>query len=206
MPNSAIWLLVADEHAARIYESREGSSRLIRSLTNTAMPAASLWTDAGEAAANVVPLQGHDAVPKNERDRNRKFAFQLIGALLDAAESGACDGIIVVATCEMLEALRRVRPAVVTRLLIAEIVECAPDLEAGIALPALAADLPGDSTSVVKFPLAGSGDFVAAPTAKRSQPALNTATFAEVRRLKEAAIVRSKARHMARARSHASEH
>ena len=168
MPHSSIWLLVTDEQTARIYESREGCSRLVRAVENAAMPAAGKLPRGG----NVVPLHGPASVPATPRDRNRDFAFQLTVVLLEAAESRACDGIIVAATKDMLEALRRVRPLTVSRLLIAEIVEGADTVPSHTE----------NSNTVVKLALTASAPTRDCNVAVSASDAFDELPFADTRR------------------------
>lgn len=97
---SNIWILIANEHNAAIFASRNGTSQLLQSLHND-------MADRGNVA-----------------DRsNCLFACELVSVLSRGARLGDCDGVIILANAEMRDQLRLVMPISVSRLLIAEIAE-----------------------------------------------------------------------------------
>ena len=96
MSSFSIWVLVAGEHDAVICASDAGSSRLLRVMKRG--------------------VQCGD----DETDR-RDFAWQLMSELSRSVENGACEGVILIADKEMLEALGRVMLPEVRQVLLAEI-------------------------------------------------------------------------------------
>jgi hypothetical protein len=103
----SIWVLVAGENDAVICASDAGSSRLLRVMKRG--------------------VQSGD----DETDR-RDFAWQLMSELLRGAESHSYDGVIVMATQDMLSELHRVAVPDVKKRLMAEIAR--PSSE-GYAIP-----------------------------------------------------------------------
>jgi protein required for attachment to host cells len=93
---SSVWVLIAGDSDAAIWTSEHGASHLLRVIKQ-------------------------DADGDDEDDLRRDFAWQLMGELSRGAESGACDGVIVIAAKEMLDALRRVTTPDIKRLMVAEI-------------------------------------------------------------------------------------
>ena len=107
MSSFSIWVLVAGENNAVICASDSGSSRLLRVVKRGVQT-------------------GNDDIDR------RDFAWQLMSELQRGAEDKAYDGVIVMATQEVLRELRRVAvPDVKTRVM-AEIVR--PSSE-GYAIP-----------------------------------------------------------------------
>ena len=96
MSSFSIWVLVAGENDAVICASDAGSSRLLRVMKR------------GVQTGN------------DEIDR-RDFAWQLMSELLRGAEIQAYDGVIVMATEDLLRELRRVSVPDVKKRLMAEI-------------------------------------------------------------------------------------
>jgi hypothetical protein len=108
MPSSSIWVLVANEHEAAICASINGASELLRSMKGEAVPSQSDCVDPGKM---------HDS-----SFSKRAFAGDLMQALCRGAVERAYDGVIIVANASMLEQLRCIRPNLVAKLLIAEII------------------------------------------------------------------------------------
>ncbi len=94
---SAIWVLIADTQTATICARRNGVSEIVYSVTR------------GRPCATV-----------------RDFAASLADRLDAAAEAGTLDELIIVASEEMMEALRETRSPRVAGLVISEIVEPPP--------------------------------------------------------------------------------
>jgi protein required for attachment to host cells len=95
---SSIWVLIAGDGDAAIWTSENGASHLLQ-----------------------VIRQDLSAATDDLDELRRDFAWQLMGELSRGAGSGACEGVIMIARKDMLEALRRVMVPEVKRLLVAEI-------------------------------------------------------------------------------------
>ena len=107
MSSFSIWVLVAGENDAVICASDAGSSRLLRVMKRG--------------------VQSGD----DETDR-RDFAWQLMSELLRGAENNSYDGVIIMATQDVLNELHRVAVPDVKKRLMAEIAR--PSSE-GYAMP-----------------------------------------------------------------------
>jgi protein required for attachment to host cells len=90
--NASIWVLIAGDSDAAIWTSESGVSRLLCVIRQDGV-------EGGRAG----------------------FAWQLMSELLRGAKADETGGIIVIATEEMLEELRKVTVPQVKRLLVAEI-------------------------------------------------------------------------------------
>jgi protein required for attachment to host cells len=97
MSKSSIWVLIAGSGDAAIWTSENGTSHLLRVIRQ-------------EATAETSP-----------DNKCLDFAWQLVSELSRGVADGACDGVIVIACKDMLEALQRVMPPEIRRLLVAEI-------------------------------------------------------------------------------------
>ena len=95
---SSVWVLIAGDSDAAIWTSENGASHLLQ-----------------------VIRQDISAVTDDSDELRRDFAWQLMGVLSRSADSGACEGVILIAAQDMLEALCRVMVPEVRRLLVAEI-------------------------------------------------------------------------------------
>lgn len=97
MSKSSIWVLIAGDGDAAIWTSENGTSHLLRVIRQESAPETS---------------------PDN---KCLDFAWQLMAELTRGAAEGACDGVIIIASKNMLVAVKRVMPTDIRRLLVAEI-------------------------------------------------------------------------------------
>jgi hypothetical protein len=119
--DTVIWILIADDWNAQIHVSRDGSSSLLRSLRNR-FPERILRHTESEADdfAQFRDAAGLPAI--RPRDTHLCFAHELLWLLGD----GAFDGLIVMATAEMMEALNAIGAPAVRERVIARIVMAGP--------------------------------------------------------------------------------
>lgn len=121
LDDTSIWILIADDWNAQIHVSRDGSSSLLHSLRNR-LPERILRHAESEADdfAQFRSAAGLPAI--RPRDTHLCFAHELLWLLSD----GAFDGLIVMATAEMMEALNAIGAPAVRERVIARIVMAGP--------------------------------------------------------------------------------
>ncbi|MGH6829091.1 MAG: hypothetical protein ACREFW_09300 [Rhizomicrobium sp.] len=95
MPNFSIWVLVAGEKDAVICASDAGSSRLLRIVKKKAAPS-------GE-------------------ETQTTFAWQLMSELVQGVRSNAYDGVIIMASRELLKEIHQLAVPDVKKRIMAEI-------------------------------------------------------------------------------------
>ncbi len=91
MPHSTIWVLVANDSDAALSANCDGSSRLLRVLNQKA------------------------------DDDRADFAWELMSELYKGAKAGAFDGVVIIATPEILKELRRITLPEIRKLVLGEI-------------------------------------------------------------------------------------
>ncbi len=136
MNDSVIWILTADDWNAQIHVSRDGASSLLHTVRNRLPERIVPRTDGeGDDFAVFRDVAGLPAV--RLRDTHLCFAHELLWLLSD----GDYDGLIIMATAEMMEALASIGAPTVRERTIARIAIASP-----VATPVLtmAEGLPRD--------------------------------------------------------------
>jgi protein required for attachment to host cells len=121
--DSVTWILTADDWNAQIHVSRDGLSTLLRTVRNRT-PERMVRQADSEAPdfAEFRALTG--LAPARPRDTHLCFAHELLWLLSEEAE--AYDGLIIMATPAMLDALTSIGAPRIRDKVIAEIVMNAP--------------------------------------------------------------------------------
>jgi len=126
--DSVIWILTADDWNAQIHVSRDGSSQLLHTVRNRLPERIVPRADGeGDDFAEFRSVAGLPAI--RPRDTHLCFAHELLWLLGE----GAYDGLIIMATAEMMEALASIGAPTVRERTIARIAIASP-----IATPVLA--------------------------------------------------------------------
>jgi hypothetical protein len=119
--DSVIWILTADDWNAQIHVSRDGSSTLLHTVRNR-LPERIVARSDREADdfAEFRSVAGLPAV--RPRDTHLCFAHELLWLLSESAY----DGLIIMATAEMMEALASIGAPAVRERTIARIAMASP--------------------------------------------------------------------------------
>ena len=121
MNDSVIWILTADDWNAQIHVSRDGSSQLLHTVRNRLPERIVPRADGeGDDFAEFRSVAGLPAI--RPRDTHLCFAHELLWLLGE----GAYDGLIIMATAKMMEALASTGAPSVRERVIARIVMAAP--------------------------------------------------------------------------------
>jgi hypothetical protein len=119
--DSTIWILTADDWNAQIHVSRDGSSQLLHTVRNRLPERIVPRSDGeGDDFTEFRDVAGLPAV--RPRDTHLCFAHELLWLLSE----GAYDGLIIMATAEMMEALASIGAPSVRERVIARITMAAP--------------------------------------------------------------------------------
>ncbi len=136
MSDSVTWILTADDWNAQIHVSRDGLSTLLRTVRNR-IPER-MVRRADSDAADFAEFRALTTGPApRPRDTHLCFAHELLWLL--GEEADAYDGLIIMATPAMMDALTSISAPRIRDRVIAEIVMNAP-----IGNPLAEAGAPGE--------------------------------------------------------------
>jgi len=120
--DSTTWILTADDWNAQIHVSRDGLSTLLHTVRNRIPERMVRPANSDAELGELRMLSGF--APSRPRDTHLCFAHELLWLLSEEVE--AYDGLIIMATPAMLDALTSISAPRIREKVIAEIVMNAP--------------------------------------------------------------------------------
>lgn len=120
MTELATWIVLADETSAQICVSSKGATHKIMSLDGRAAYSFGWLPASSSGAANPYNSQVVSSMSR-EQARRYLFACEIVLGLMRHVRAEYCDGVMIVATSEMVSALRLASPAYLSRFLISEV-------------------------------------------------------------------------------------
>ena len=136
MSDSVTWILTADDWNAQIHVSRDGCSTLLHTVRNR-IPER-MVRHAVSDAADFAEMRTAAGLPvARPRDTHLCFAHELLWFLSEAAEADTFDGLVIMATPAMMDALNaisapRLRERVIAQIAMGEPIGN-PVAEAGVS-------------------------------------------------------------------------
>ena len=128
MSDSVTWILTADDWNAQIHVSRHGSSTLLHTIRNRIPERIVRRAETADGeSADFAQFRTAAGLPaERPRDTHLCFAHELLWLLGEGASTGAYDGLIIMATPAMMEALNSIASPASAERVIARIVMSAP--------------------------------------------------------------------------------
>jgi len=120
MTELATWIVLANARSAQICVSNQGATHRIMSLDGRA-PYSFGWLPSSSPGIADPCNPGLATNGNREKARRTLFASEIVVGLMRHVRAEYCDRVMIVATPEMLSALRLASPAYLSRFLISEV-------------------------------------------------------------------------------------